>query len=195
MRLMLKILASLLIAGLLCAWYLGVFSSLNIEDKTEGGFTAAGLEFTGPYSKAGKHMKEVDEKLKNAGITSLRGFGIYYDDPKTTPPEKCRSFIGTVLEEKELDKISRLRSVGFKVDSIPLSEAVVTTFPAKSSLSYMIGPMKVYPAMSKYLEKKKYKVTRSLEVYDMPAKKITYIMQYETQTREDEPIVVDPAGH
>lgn len=194
MRLLFKIILSVLIVALIGAWYLGVFSTLNIEDKKEGGFTAAGLEFTGPYSEVGKHMKAVDEKLKSAGITSKRGFGIYYDDPKTTPPKKCRSFIGTVLEEKELDKISRLRSEGFKIDYIPLSEAVVTTFPAKSSLSYMIGPMKVYPAMSKYLEDKKYTVTRSLEVYDMPAKKITYIMQYETPTKEDEPIA-DPTGH
>jgi hypothetical protein len=55
---------------------------------------------------------------------------------------------------------------------------VVAEFPLKTSLSYMVGAMKAYPVLSKYIAEKNYKVTSSLEVYDMSAKRIKYIMQY-----------------
>ncbi len=166
-----------LIVGLF-AWYIGYFNNIKIEEKKEGGYTVIGMEFTGPYSQAGKFMVDVDKKLKDAGIEYTTGFGIYYDDPKIVPAEKCRSFVGGILGKKYLNKITDLKASGFKVDSIPLAEAVVAEFPIKNSLSYMIGPMKVYPAISKYMKKNKYETTLSLEIYDEPHKKVTYIMQY-----------------
>jgi hypothetical protein len=43
----------------------------------------------------------------------------------------------------------------------------------------MVGPMKAYPILSKYTIDKCYAVTKSIEIYDIPAKKIFYIMQIE----------------
>jgi hypothetical protein len=178
MKTILLIIASILIVVLVFAWYIGYFTSITPEERIEGGYTVAGLEVTGPYSKSGKSMQEVMEKLKNLGVECTKSFGIYYDDPKTTPADKCRSFVGGILEEKDLGKLSELKTSGLKVDSVARVESVVAEFPLKNSFSYMIGPMKAYPAISKYLEEKKYKVSLSLEVYDPFAKKITYIMQY-----------------
>jgi hypothetical protein len=178
MKTILAIIAAVIIIALGFAWYIGYFTAVKTEDTIEGGYTVAGIEYTGPYSKAGKYIEEVNEKLKKQNVTCSKGFGIYYDDPKTTPSEKCRSFVGSILEEKDFGKIPELKSAGLRIDTIPRISSVVATFPLKSTLSYMIGPMKVYPVLSKYISEQKYKVELSVEVYDMEAKKMTFIMQY-----------------
>ena len=43
----------------------------------------------------------------------------------------------------------------------------------------MIGPMKAYPAISKYINERKYKVTLTFEVYDMKKEKILFNIQYD----------------
>lgn len=169
---------TVILAGLSLAWYVGAFTTMNITEKTEGGFVVAGLEFTGPYAESGKIMADVEGKVKGLGITSTRGFGIYYDDPKVTPAEKCRSYVGAILEEKDKERIDELKAAGLRIDTLAESEAVVTFFPARTSWSYMIGPMKAYPALSKYMAEKNYELTLSLEIYDRSAGQIEYVMQY-----------------
>jgi hypothetical protein len=161
--------------------YIGFFAKINIEDKEEGGYTVVGKEFVGEYSKVGKSMLDVDKELKNVGIASTKGFGIYYDDPQKVPSDKCRSLVGDILEEKDLNRIEELKGKGFKVDTITRISSIVAYFPIKSSWSYMIGPMKVYPEFSKYISEKKYKTTKSIEIYDVPNKKIIFIMPYSKQ--------------
>ena len=176
MKTILVILSTLIIISFAFIWYSGAFESVKVVETEEEGYLVAGQEFTGSFSKAGKIISEVDTKLKNMGINCSKGFGIYYDDPKTIPQEKCRSFVGNIIEEKYLNRVSELKSAGFKIDSIPRSKAVAAELPAKTFLSYMIGPIKVYPVLSKYITEHKYKVAYSLEVYDTPENKITYMM-------------------
>lgn len=176
MKTFLTIIVSLIIISLAIIWYSGAFASIKVFETVEGGYFVAGHEFTGSYSKTGKFISEVDAKLKELGVNCSKGFGIYYDDPKTTPEEKCKSFVGDIIENKDISKIPELKSAGFKVDSIPKSKAIAAEFPARTFLSYMIGPVKVYPMLSKYLIKNNYKATYSLEIYNMTEQKITFIM-------------------
>ena len=74
-----------------------------------------------------------------------------------------------------------MQSNGFRIDSVPIEQSSVVEFPIKSTMSYMIGPMKAYPALSKRMKEKGFIPTLSLEVYDLPNKKIHYIMQYKTR--------------
>jgi hypothetical protein len=168
----------LVVLGIGYGYILGIFNEITVVEKETGGYKLAGYEYTGSYKKAGAFMKESEEKLNALGITYNRGFGIYYDDPKTTPDEKCRSFIGGIVEVKDINKISVLKSEGLKTDSVRTTSSVVAEFPIKSNLSYSIAPMKVYPAISEYMQKKGYKVVLSLEIYDVPQKKIMFITQY-----------------
>ncbi len=156
---------------------LGIFTKVSVVEKQEGGFKVVGLEYTGPYQQSGKYMKEVTEKLKEAGISDNMGFGIYYDDPKTTPADKCRSYVGAVLDKKEYDKVEQLKTKGFRIDSLAMAPSVIVEFPIKSSLSYMIGAMKAYPAISAFMVERSLKPGLAIELYDMKEKKITYIMQ------------------
>jgi hypothetical protein len=162
----------------LFTWYLGLFSAIEVEDKIAGGYIVAGKDFKGKYSKAGTFMLEVEKELQFAGINSTKGFGIYYDNPKTVAPEECRSFVGNILSENDYGRIDELKSKGFKLDTILAASSVVAYFPIKSNMSYIIGPIKVYPELSKYINKNEYKISESIEIYDIPNKQIEYIMQY-----------------
>lgn len=157
---------------------LGVFSDVTVVEKEAGGYKLAGMVYTGSYNKAGEFIEETEKKLKDSGITYDKGFGIYYDDPKKIPTEKCRSFVGGLIEIKDTNKITELKSKGFKIDSVMTTSSVVVEFPIVSKLSYMIAPIKVYPVISDYLQKKGYKAILSLEIYDVPQKKILFITQY-----------------
>lgn len=163
---------------LVVAFYYDVFSTIHSNEKQGGGYTVVGLEFKGAYSKAGKFMKEVEKKMGKSGISTDTGFGIYYDDPKLTKEEDCRSFVGFILERRDWEKIMELKSEGFKVDSVPVAPTVFAEFPIRSSFSYMIGPWKVYPELSKYMRDKKQEADLTMEIYDTRNRKIIFLMQY-----------------
>jgi hypothetical protein len=171
-------LATIIITLLLFAWYIGFFNPVNVIEKYEGGYVVAGMNVTGSYSKVGNSIMEVDNKLKKMGVTSSKAFGIYYDNPKVMADEKCRSFVGNILEEQDLSRVDDLKSAGFRVDSVPYAKTIIAEFPMKNSISYMIGPMKIYPKISKYMEKRGYEVLLSIEIYDAAHEKIIYMMQY-----------------
>ncbi len=179
LKIVLTTLGVLLFMSIIFGWYIGFFITMKVKEKEEGGYRVVGLKYTGPYSKSGKFMNDVQQKLKDMSITSNKDFGIYYDDPETIPAEKCRSFVGSILEEKDFDKIPELISSGLKVDTITKSNVVYTEFPLINNMSFMMGAMKSYPIISKYMNEKGYKATQSMELYDVPNKKITYIMQYD----------------
>lgn len=169
----------IIIAAFFWGWYIGFFKRLKIKDSEQGGFTVVGLKYTGRYSNTGKLMLNVEQKIKKLKIKSNKGFGIYYDNPQVTPEEKCRSFVGRILEEKDYAKIPELLSIGLKVDTIPRIKAVSSEFPLLNKMSFIMGPMKVYPAISKYMLEKGYKTSASMEIYDLKNKKISYIMQHD----------------
>lgn len=179
LKVILTTLGAFIIFALLFGWYIGFFKKIKIKEKEVGGFKIVGLELTGSYTESGKTMVTVEKKLKKLGVICENGFGIYYDDPKYVPENKCRSFVGNILEEKDFDKITELQLTGLKIDTINTAVAIVIEFPVRNSLSYMIGSMKVYPAISKYMTNKGLRTTLSMEIYDNSAKKVIYITQYE----------------
>lgn len=174
----LLVLTLLVVVAIGFLWYMDYFASIKIEEKEEGGYMLVGKGVIGPYSDVGKHMLDADNKLRELGIKCTKGFGIYYNDPNTTPKEKCRSLVGNILEIQDFAKIKNLTLDGLKRDSIPKAKAIVAVFPIKNTWSYMLGPMKVYPKFSQYMAEHNYKPVLSFEIYDMPKEKIIFVMQY-----------------
>ena len=169
----------LVVLALISLWYVGFFTTIKIQEKEAGGYVVAGEEFTGSYMKVEPTMKRVDSILKTSGITCSKGFGIYYDNPKETPQEKCRSFVGNIIEDKDTSRIEAIKALGLKVENISKAQAMVIEFPIKGKFSYMVGPIKAYPVFHKNLKEKNYKMKLAMEVYDMPNKNILFIMQYQ----------------
>ncbi|CAB1417886.1 unnamed protein product, partial [Pleuronectes platessa] len=66
----------------------------------------------------------------------LTSIGVFYDDPKQRPSEKCRYVVGSVLCEE-------------------VSHAVTTSFPCTTPLSHLLAPYRVYPRVAAYIEDRK----------------------------------------
>jgi hypothetical protein len=158
--------------------YMRIFVPLTFSQTTMGPYTIAYESFTGPYAKTGQVFDKVYKTLGAEGIATTVGLGIYYDDPSKTPQDQLRSDCGVVLQEKDLARVPELQK-RFSIKTLAASPAVVTRFPIRNNLSYMLGPIKVYPALTKKLASEKITPTLMYEMYDMPAKQITFVATYQ----------------
>ncbi|XP_026163905.1 testis-expressed protein 264 [Mastacembelus armatus] len=134
----------------------------------------------GPYKDCGSVYTE------SCSIgPKLSSIGVYYDDPKQRPSEKCRYVVGSVLcegEDKPDEELQKLyEKFGFKVFSLPeVSHAVTTTFPCTTTLSYTLGPYRVYPRLASYIEERKLCAFPTIEIYSGDV--INYMVPLSHQT-------------
>lgn len=157
--------------------YMEMFSKVSIVEKKMGPYTYAFVSHTGAYSGVGKPMMELYEKMTEAGFSSVDGIGIYYDDPNKTPKENLRSDVGSIIRSEDAEKIEVNRDK-FNFATLEEREYIVTEFPLKNKMSFMFGPMKVYPAFAKYLKNKNISVpNKGIEYYDMSNNKIIFMME------------------
>lgn len=140
-----------------------------------GPYVMAYVTFTGEYKNVGPTMNKLYANLSGAGIISRTGAGIYYTDPATTSGDSLRSDVGSIIDVQQAKKLDK-RSKDYKIQIITGGNKVIVEFPYKNSFSYMVGPIRAYPVMNKYLQEKGYKAeTPRIELYDMTAKKIYYM--------------------
>ncbi len=164
----------LILLALVNRWYLGGFTKLEAKEQPMGPYTIAYTNYVGVYSKIWPSMTKVYDILSGAGITSATGVGIYYDDPAVVSWANLRSDIGAVIASQDVGKLVSNKDI--KITTIPPKTRIVVEFPLKNSLSYMIGAMKVYPVIAKYMKEKWYtNEVPMVELYDMVAKKIYYM--------------------
>jgi hypothetical protein len=84
--------------------------------------------------------------------------------------------VWSVIASQDLGKLVGNKEV--KITTINPGNKIVVEFPLKNSFSYMIGPMKVYPIIAKYMKEKWYTTqTPMIELYDIAAKKIYYMTE------------------
>lgn len=115
----------------------------------------------------------------------LNSIGVFYDDPHQRQSEKCRYIVGSVLsegEEKPEEELQKLyENYGFKVFSLPeVSHAVTTSFPCTTPLSNVMGPYRVYPRLSSYIEERKLCAFPTIELYTSDT--IHYMVPLSRQT-------------
>ncbi|HPS58328.1 MAG TPA: GyrI-like domain-containing protein [Spirochaetota bacterium] len=158
------------------AGYLGMFSSVAVTQKSAGPYLLVYEKFTGPYSETGPVQMKLYESLKTDGIETFRGFGIYLSDPEKVPASELRSEVGCIIEAKDYAKVKAL-SGRYSVKNFEKEDCVYAEFPIKNNLSYIAGVMTVYPALGNYIKKNGLtdRTGYSMEIYDIPAKKITYL--------------------
>ena len=164
----------LIVLAIINRWYLGGFSSLEAKEQNMPEYAIAYTQFTGEYVKVWPSMTKVYEALSGAGIVSSTGVGIYYDDPAVVSWANLRSDVGAVIEPQDVAKLASYKDIQIK--TIAAGNKIVVEFPLKNTVSYMIGPMKVYPVITKYMKERWYSHEVPMtELYDMKAKKIYYI--------------------
>lgn len=157
-------------------WYLGMFIEPKPYEAKTGPFVYAYEEYVGEYKNTGATFDKVYKIVQAEKIGATRGIGIYFDDPAKVAANKLRSWCGTIIEEQDWPKLKTLVNK-VKLGSRPQQDSIIAEFPLRNMLSYAMGPMKCYPAIVKYAAAKGYKASQAIEIYDMPNKKILFIME------------------
>ncbi len=167
---------TLVAVGASVSAYYGTFKKLTIEVKEAGGETIVFEEIKGDYRQSGVVMDKIYYSLLNDDeITTYKGFGTYYDNPKKVKTEDLRSEAGSILESSDLDKVNELR-LKYNIKNLPKEEYIVTEFPYKNTMSVFFSLMKVYPALTKYAKENNHREdTPVTEIYDIPNNKIIYL--------------------
>lgn len=177
LKIVLIILVAIILAIGVFAWYIGFFKTITVEEKEMGPYQLVAVEHYGDYAETGKIQDSLYYELLDDGIETLKGFGIYYDNPNQTdkPTEELYSIVGCVLEKKDYDKAKQL-SDKYRIMTMGRTKSMVAEFPYHNSLSVIAGIYKVYPELNEHLQKQNYKPQPAMEIYDIPNNKIIYIM-------------------
>lgn len=155
--------------------YYGGFVKISIKESECGGETLVYEDMKGDYSQSGKVSDKVYHTLlEKHNITTYKGFGIYFDNPREVAKEDLRSMVGCILEEEDIDKVELLQA-DIKIRRYPATRYITAEFPMKGFPSVILGIFKVYPALQEYCNANGYSVnTPVMEIWDKPNKKIIY---------------------
>lgn len=173
---LLRLIVILAVLALVNRWYLGGFIKVEVKEQNMEQQTIAYVNFIGEYNKVWSSMDKVYMALSGVGIVSYTGVGIYYDDPAIVSWAKLRSDVGAVIDPQDARKLTNDPDI--KTKTLPQGNKIVAEFPMKNTFSSMVGPIRVYPAIIKYMIEKWYShEVVMVELYDMIAKKIYYIAE------------------
>ncbi|XP_071541145.1 uncharacterized protein [Panulirus ornatus] len=155
----------------------GLFSPVDVKTcKPEIGEIQIAYKFArGPYRESGMLFTEVHTLLPE-----YRTLGVYYDDPRTKQPHKLRYIVGVILSENGSPIVPGHRKLleekGYHFATFPsIDHAVQTIFPYTSTISIIVAIMKVYPALSDYIEARSLCAHPFLEVYESEKSRIIFI--------------------
>lgn len=153
---------------------LGLFRRISFLTSECGGEIVIYKEVKGDYKQCGPVGDEVYYSLLNEdSIETFKGFGCFYDDPQKVARDQLRSEAGCILEPHDYDKISSLKK-RYRIRSLPRTKYVTTEIPFKGKLSILVGLLKVYPALEKYVAKHSLRNGPVIEIYDIPNKRLMY---------------------
>ncbi|XP_069721666.1 testis-expressed protein 264 [Phaenicophaeus curvirostris] len=149
------------------AVYSGLFTEVVVSAGSPpvGSITLAYKFRVGPYGESGQLFTD------GCSISSkLYSIGVYYDNPHTVSPEKCRFAIGRILSEGDAkpseEQIKRFQKYGFKIFSFPApSHVVMATFPFTTPLSIHLAVNRVHPALDTYIKERKLCAHPRIEIY------------------------------
>ncbi|NXT73402.1 TX264 protein, partial [Zapornia atra] len=149
------------------AVYSGLFTEVVVSAGSPpvGNITLAYKFRVGPYGESGQLFTD------GCSISSkLCSIGVYYDNPHTVPPEKCRFAIGRILSEGDAkpseEQIKRFQKYGFKIFSFPApSHVVMASFPFTTPLSIHLAVNRVHPALDTYIKERKLCAHPRIEIY------------------------------
>ena len=180
MRIFRIIISTIILSIASIVFYYGGFSSVIVTERELPALTLAYDTHTGDYSKIKPVMDKIYYTLRyKEKIEPPRGFGLYYDNPQTTEKSKLRSIAGCILETNDQTAIDSLQKKGYKIAVFPATKAIIVEFPLKGQLSVLFGVFKVYPKIGKYMQEKKIQPVPMMEIYNIPQKKIQYIVGYQ----------------
>ncbi|MEO1136461.1 MAG: hypothetical protein AAFW68_07610 [Pseudomonadota bacterium] len=172
------ILVILLFLALALYAYLGGFRTIQIEKDAFGPAEIIFSTHVGPYPEMGESWRRFQAEWEDAGLDACNSLAVYIDPPGT-PPEELRSILGCRIDALPETEKAELREQ-FPTFTLPRTQAYVAVFPYKNFLSFMFGPMKVYPALQKRLEEENVTPPVGIETYGVEGEidEIGFIIPY-----------------
>lgn len=155
----------------------GGFRRINFALENSGGEWFVYKSITGHYSQGSLVMDSIYYLLLDSlNISTTKGAGIYYDNPESVEDHSTlRSDVGSFLNFVPDSALIESINQYLDVKELPVSRYLVTSFPIKGSLSYMIGVIKIYRSLDKYLKKYGYQINSPItEIYDIENSIIIY---------------------
>ena len=163
------------VAGLSYLSYLGGFATVKIVEKEMGPFYFVYAPHRGDYSKVGPVMDKVYNRLKSEfNISTIRGMGVYYSDPKTTKTQDLKSDVGCLLEKSDAVNADVIMKK-MKVRIMFPKKYCTAEFPMKNKMSIIMGIIKAYPKLNEYMKANGYKPVPAIEIYEK--NKIVYAFE------------------
>lgn len=146
--------AALLILLMSGAAYMGAFHRVTIEEREVGPFTLVYREVRGNSMKQVRDVtEELDAALEAHGVTNRRPLDVFY--PDDTPTE-----VGFAVEGPEAE--AGVSGLDASVRQIPRQRSLVTEFPWRNPLSFVVGYLKVDPALAARRAEQGYAKTEAL---------------------------------
>lgn len=139
----LALIALIALAGF--ATYLGAFRNITVVETDEGPFYFVYREMQGhDLTAVGEITTALNNELRSSGITEMRPFDIFQPTTSGIPNE-----IGFVIKEADVGRL-QLSQRSFKSRIIAKQRYMRATFPFKNRLSFLVGYIKVDPALAKH---------------------------------------------
>ncbi|KAK8811724.1 hypothetical protein WA538_000510 [Blastocystis sp. DL] len=174
-----------MIAILVVAWllYMGFFQTIHVEVREVPEMTVLNMNYTGSMKDMMKGVVDADRRIKellpNAPLFPRVG-SFYYTNPSNVPnPEDNKWSVFYVLDDvPAMMKAAKdlPTSNDYSVVTIPKSKIMYSTFVHRNNLSFMLGPSKVYPAFTAFLQKNALVPVGSAEIYHANMDPIEYVM-------------------
>ncbi|ORY78323.1 hypothetical protein LY90DRAFT_501090 [Neocallimastix californiae] len=172
---------------------LGFFYKINVIRDKVPKMTVAGIRFKGPYQNTGKPFNELEKKITEANIDVIY-IGLYFDQVQNVPADKLRSFVGAIIKNPNEETLNKLKEMELEIIEIEENDESLQAYYPYTNMkilepfSMMCAPMRVYPAMTKFLEQHpevfksgyddyKGKNIPCFEIYDSVAGNTRYILQ------------------
>lgn len=182
LKIILLVIGVLVIVVAIAYVYYGGLNKVEVKEAMQGGEVLVYEEVVGDYAQTGKFSDKVYYSLlDDEGIATTKGFGIFYDNPQVVDKSKLRSEVGCIVEGLDRSQIADLSS-RYKVRICPKANYITAEFPFKGHISVMLGLMKVYAQIDKYVKDHTISDRGAImEIYDVPNKKIMYRKEIVTE--------------
>jgi len=152
----------------------GLLTPVEIREEQWNPITLVYQTHTGPYKETGPVMDAVYEYLLSKSVPTTMGIGLYFDNPEKVDKSRLRSAAGCIISKDISEDI--LKGTPYKKITIPAGQYVVAEFPNRGKLSIIIGVMRVYPKLNRYLSSNNIEATGTIEIYDGLVELIHYLV-------------------
>ncbi|BCS98080.1 hypothetical protein DSLASN_37120 [Desulfoluna limicola] len=156
------------------AWY-GLFAGVTISEQSLASFSFVYEKHIGNYRQSGRIMNDIYWELKKEGVSTTKGVGLYYDNPRKVDVEHLRSLAGCILPEEHEAAREKLKE-SYLVATLPEATVPVIRFPYKGKLSIVLGTLKVYPRVNAWFKAHPEHLGPIMEIYDLPKGEILYVL-------------------